>query len=167
MERNFVKGVISKLLAKSYNYLVCTHDPKARSMCDAAQKYSQPSNEWDENMSTLSKSRFCPRSDSDPELVCQAEKWYFAVNNQHSRAMNGLDAFETFQADRFKFRKKELFQEAYDNYARCGNNCTNMDWHKGPFSRDMTFTGTFHLPTCQNDNLYLADFTQFWGWKAH
>lgn len=167
MERNFVKGVISKLLAKSYNYLRCTHDPKARSMCDAAEKYSKSSNEWDESISIISKSRFCPRPDSDPDLICQVEKWYFSVNEQHTRAMNGLDAFETFQADRFKFRRKELLQEAYDHYAQCGNNCTNLDWNKGPFSRDVSFTGAFHLPTCQNDHLSVPDFTRFWAWKAH
>jgi hypothetical protein len=167
MERNFVKGIISKLLAKSYNYMACTHDQKAQSMCDSAEKYSKPSSEWDDNMRTLSKSRFCPRPDTEPDLICQAEKWYFAVNNQHNRALNGLDAFESFQGDRFKFRGKELFRESYDNYLRCGNNCTNLDWHKGPFSRDMAFAGIFHIPTCQSDKLHLEDFTQYWGWKAH
>lgn len=167
MERNFVKGVISKLLAKSYNYVTCTHDPKARSMCDAAEKYSKSSSEWDEKMTILSKSRFCPRPESDPDLVCQVEKWYFSVNQQHSRAMNGLSMIESFQGDSFKLRRNELFQEAYDNYVRCGNACTNFDWHKGPFSRDMTFTGSFHLPICQNDQLNLVDFTRYWGWNAH
>lgn len=147
--------------------MTCTHDQNAQSMCDSAQKYSKPSTEWDDNMRTLSKSRFCPRPNTEPDLICQTEKWYFAVNNQHSRALNGLDNFESFQGDRFKFRRNELFQESYDNYQRCGNNCTNVDWHKGPFSRDMAFTGIFHIPTCQSDKLHLTDFTQYWGWKAH
>jgi hypothetical protein len=167
MERNFIKGIISKLLSKSYNYMTCTHDENARGMCEASEKYSQSSNEVEADMVTLSRSRFCPRPDTDPDLICQVEKWYFAVTDQHARAMNGLDAFEGFQSDRFKFRRKELFQESYDNYERCWNNCTNLDWHKGPFSRDMDFAGIFHMPTCKSDKLYLADFTQFWGWKAH
>jgi len=147
--------------------MACTHDPKARAMCDAADKYSKPSSEWDERMTTLSKSRFCPLPDTDPNMICQVEKWYFAVTSQHDRAMNGLDSFEGFQLNRFKFKRKELFKESFDNYIRCGNNCTNLDWHKGPFSRDMTFAGIFHIPTCKSDNLRLMDFTQFWGWKAH
>lgn len=166
MERNFLKGIISTLMAKGYNYVRCLHEPMAPAMCEAARKYSTPSDQWDKDMVTISLSRFCPRPDTDPTLICQAEHWYFANQDQHVVPMNSLQSFGSFQRDRFKFTIDEMFREAYDEYEKCGNDCQKVDWTKGPFSRDMSWAGKFSLPICKSDQTHIVDITKTKGWRA-
>jgi hypothetical protein len=156
LERNMVKDIISTLLAKGYNYIRCTHDPRAMSMCEAAQKFS--------SAQKISQSRFCPRPDTEPTLICQAEHWYMAKTDAHAKLMSGLDSFENFQRDRFKFTLPEFFQEAYNEWTRCGNQCDEITWKLGPFERDMNWAGTFHLPICKSDQTHIADFTHDYEW---
>lgn len=147
-----VKNIISDVLAQGYNYMKCTHQSDAPKLCRDAKS----------NPRKIGHSRFCPEPEADPYLICQLGKWYFSVLQQHEREMIGIDNFEKFHFNKFKFKLPELLQEAWESYKRCGNKCQRTQWQNLPFSADLA-PGGFSLPTCVSDYITLDDFFKHEG----
>ena len=121
----------------------CTRRKDATKMCA----------EGLEAKSGWKKSYFCPRPDSEPEVICQVARWYWEMYHSHEVPLPGRDSFETIS--RLNMSYYPMLKEAYDKYKEEGNVFhSQMANEEGQTLGD----GLFHMAICENNLLEIKNF---------
>lgn len=132
----------------------CGHVKNAQELC---HKTGQSGKWYSEEERTVKKGFFdaiiCPRSETDPTLMCQAGKWYNSQFWPHEIESDFVKSLDKFGKDHnYKFDTKEWLQEAYEYWVKYGNDATDIKWGVWSFDAASSRNPSFHLPVCMDGN---------------
>jgi hypothetical protein len=151
VRERILKFFLGRTMSEDNVYLVCMHVHDAQKQCEM-----DPAKQSHSFLQTYRKTMVCPKKPEDPTLICQATRWYSAVDfHSHIVPMPGIDQIEAWQVGGTHFSIKALLQEAYDFYEIHRNNATLLNW-----SSEELKEPSFNLPVCVSDNLRLHDMNE-------
>jgi hypothetical protein len=137
MVKSMFNEVISKSIGADAGYLKCTHDKLAVEKC-----LKDPA----ETLEYKDGAYFCPRNETEPDLICFPGRWYWDKFHPHEIRLPALDSFETFPRN-LNMTTLDMMKQAYENYRKYGNKPTSQD----DLANDPVGPGALRIPVCQND----------------
>jgi hypothetical protein len=160
MLQHFMETVAAKVVADDHQYMKCTI------VADYERFWKKEVKGYEHTH--WGNSLFRPRPHDQPNLVCEAARFYVENRGQSRETRSSFIAAgsnpdaELTRFKRFGFTVKSLLQRAWDLYEQYHNEGSLQATDIGTIDFN---TGGFDMPVCFHEQQYLKDFQYYSSWK--